>query len=104
MDLRDQEAAATIRQQLIALLSAGTCGVRELSQELHQSEKEIYDHLEHIEHSLKPEGKRLVIEPSICLNCGFVFAQRKRPHPPSRCPQCKKTRIRRPRYAIRSKG
>jgi predicted Zn-ribbon and HTH transcriptional regulator len=82
-------------------LNAGTCGVRELSQELHQSEKEIYDHLRHIARSLQPGGKQLVIEPSICLSCGFVFTDRTRPQPPSRCPQCKKTHIRRPRYAIR---
>jgi hypothetical protein len=96
-----ETTTATIRRQLIELLSAGTCGVRELSQELHQSEKEIYDHLIHIERSLKPGGKQLVIEPSICQACGFVFAERKRPQPPGRCPQCKKTHIRRPRYAIR---
>jgi predicted Zn-ribbon and HTH transcriptional regulator len=101
MELTKETAAPTIRRQLIELLSAGTCGVRELSQELHQSEKEIYDHLVHIERSLKPGGKRLVIEPPVCQSCGFVFAERTRPQPPSRCPQCKKTHIRRPRYAIR---
>lgn len=91
----------TTRQHLIDLLSAGSCGARELSQLLHQSEKEIYDHLQHIERSLKPGGKRLVIEPSICLSCNFVFADRKRPQPPGHCPHCRKTHIRRPRYAIR---
>jgi transcriptional regulator len=90
----------TIRKQIIELLTAETLGARELSQELHQSEKEIYAHLKHIEHSLKAEGKRLVIEPSICLGCGFVFEERKRPQPPGHCPRCRKTRIRRPRYAI----
>jgi len=96
-----EETTPTIRKQLIELLSAGSCGVRELSQELHQSEKEIYDHLGHIERTLKAGGKQLVIEPAICLGCGFVFAHRTRPQPPGHCPQCKKTRIRRPRYAIR---
>jgi len=101
MDPITETPSQTIRRRLIELLGAGTCGVRELSQELHQSEKEIYDHLEHIDRSLKPGGKRLVIEPSICLACGFVFEDRKRLQPPGHCPQCKKTRIRRPRYAIR---
>lgn len=101
MDPLREEAVQTIRKQLIELLSAGTWGVRELSQELHQSEKEIYDHLQHIERSLKASGKQLVIEPPVCLACGFVFADRTRPQPPGRCPQCKKTHIRRPRYAIR---
>lgn len=101
MDSIKETATSTIRRQLIALLSAGTCGVRELSQELHQSEKEIYDHLQHIDRTLSTGGKRLVIEPPVCLACGFVFEKRTRPQPPGHCPQCKKTRIRRPRYAIR---
>lgn len=101
MDPITETPGQTIRRQLIELLDAATWGVRELSQELHQSEKEIYDHLRHIERSLKPGGKRLVIEPSVCLACGFVFEERRRPQPPGHCPQCKKTRIRRPRYAIR---
>jgi len=101
MDPIAETPSQTIRRQLIELLGAATWGVRELSQELHQSEKEIYDHLRHIERSLKPGGKRLVIEPSVCLACGFVFEERRRPQPPGHCPQCKKTRIRRPRYAIR---
>lgn len=96
-----EEAIGTIRKQLIERLAEGPCGVRELSQELHQSEREIYDHLVHIERSLKAEGKRLVIDPPVCLGCGFVFEERRRPNPPGHCPRCKKTRIRRPRYFIR---
>jgi predicted Zn-ribbon and HTH transcriptional regulator len=95
-----EASPSTIRQQIIERLAAETLGARELSQELHQSEKEIYAHLVHIEHSLKAEGKRLVIEPPACLGCGFVFEKRQRPHPPGHCPRCKKTRIRRPRYRI----
>jgi transcriptional regulator len=97
----EQEAsAATIRRQIMQLLAAEALGVRELSQQLHQSEKEIYGHLDHISRSLKVEGKRLVIEPSVCLGCGFVFKDRTRPEPPGHCPHCKKTRIRRPRYRV----
>jgi predicted Zn-ribbon and HTH transcriptional regulator len=98
---RITETAHTIRKQLIEMLGAGPCGVRELSQDLHQSEKEIYDHLQHIERTLKAEGRRLTITPAVCLACGYVFEGRTRPQPPGRCPRCKKTHIRRPRYAIR---
>ncbi|WP_319585902.1 transcriptional regulator [uncultured Desulfobulbus sp.] len=98
MEQITETGPSTIRQQIIELLAAETLGARELSQELHQSEKEIYAHLEHIERSLKAEGKRLVIEPPVCLGCGFVFEERQRPQPPGHCPRCKKTRIRRPRY------
>lgn len=91
----------TIRRQIIALLDAGPCGVRELSQELHVSEREIYAHLAHIERSLKAEGRRLSIEPAVCLSCGFVFTERRRPAPPGHCPRCRRTHIRRPEFHIR---
>ncbi|MBM9535841.1 transcriptional regulator [Desulfobulbus alkaliphilus] len=94
-------SSQTIRKQMIELLTNGRYGARDLSQELHQSENEIYSHLRHIERTLKASGQQLVIEPSLCLNCGFLFTNRKRLNPPSRCPRCKKTRIRRPRYTVR---
>ena len=95
-----KETAGTVRRQLFDLLTAGPHGVRELSQLLHQSEHEIYDHLRHLERSARTAGRRLVIEPAVCLACGFVFAHRTRPQPPGHCPQCRATRIRRPRYLL----
>ena len=95
------DQAATIREQLLALLGQGPVGVRELSQLVHQSEKEIYDHLLHIRRSLRAEGGRLEIKPAECLACGFAFADRDRLHPPGRCPRCRSSRIRRPRYGLR---
>lgn len=86
---------------MIDLLTKGKYGARDLSQELHQSEKEIYAHLRHIKRTLKANGQQLVIEPAQCLHCGFVFTDRNRPQPPSRCPRCKKTHIRRPSYTVR---
>ena len=92
--------SASIRRRIIGLLETGPQDARTLSQELHQSEKEIYAHLGHVALSLKTQGRRLVIEPPVCLGCGFVFQERNRPHPPGHCPRCRKTRIRRPCYAI----
>jgi predicted Zn-ribbon and HTH transcriptional regulator len=103
-EMDEHQIDDTIRRQLIRYLEEDSHGVRELSQTLHQSEKEIYEHLVHVEKTLRSEGKRLVMEPSICLQCGFVFAKRTRTAPPGRCPQCKKTRIRRPRYRIKTEG
>ncbi|MDX9835106.1 MAG: transcriptional regulator [Desulfobulbus sp.] len=95
-----KETPQTVRQQLFDLLLAGPQGVRELSQQLHQSESEIYAHLLHLDRSARVTGHRLVIEPAICLSCGFVFQHRTRPQPPGRCPRCRATRIRRPRYLL----
>lgn len=102
MDQLNPSEGGTIRRRIIDLLAVEPMGARELSQALHQAEKEIYDHLEHIGHTLKAEGRRLVIEPPVCLHCGYVFEDRRRPQPPGHCPRCRKTRIRRPRYAIGS--
>lgn len=91
---------ATLRRQLMQRLEAGACGVRELSQALQQSEKEIYSHLEHVERSVRREGGCFEVIPALCQQCGFVFKDRTRAAPPGRCPQCRSTRIRRPRYRI----
>lgn len=100
LPMNTQQPSATIRRQLIRLLEAESCGVRELSQMLHQSEQEVYQHLRHVEHSLRTAGKQLQVEPSVCLHCGFVFSERTRTSPPGRCPRCRKTHIRRPQFRI----
>lgn len=94
------EPVQTTRQQLLALLRSGPASVRELSQALHQSEKEVYAHLVHIEHTAQARGQRLLIDPPRCLACGYVFTDRKRVTPPGHCPECRSTRISRPRYSL----
>jgi predicted Zn-ribbon and HTH transcriptional regulator len=90
----------TIRQAIINLLSQYEMDARELSQELGIREKEVYDHLVHVGRSVKAEKKRLIIHPSRCLQCGFVFEDRKRFTRPGRCPKCRQSRLLSPRYRI----
>ena len=90
----------TIRQQIIGLLSEEEMSAIDLSQELGIREKEVYEHLPHIAHSVAARGKELVILPSECLKCGYVFKDRKRFTRPGRCPQCKGTHLQRPTYEI----
>lgn len=90
----------TIRQQMIALLSEQVCSARDLSQMLSIEEKEVYSHLSHIARSVVSRRHRLVIIPSRCLACGYVFANRKRFTRPGRCPRCKGERIEEPKYQI----
>jgi predicted Zn-ribbon and HTH transcriptional regulator len=90
----------TIRHQIIDLLSKEDLSAIELSQELGIREREIYDHLPHIARSVAAQGRRLVMEPSRCLKCGYVFEDRKRFTRPSRCPRCKGTYLQRPSYRI----
>ena len=90
----------TIRQKIIELLSTAELDARELSQELGVREKEVYDHLVHVARTVKAEKKKLIIHPSRCLQCGFVFEDRRRFTRPGRCPKCRQSYIQSPRYSI----
>lgn len=88
---------ATIRQQLRALLSQGTWTSLELSAELHVSEKDIFDHLEHLQKSL---GTTLIATPYACQSCNYVFRKRRRLDRPGRCPRCRQSHIRMARFSL----
>lgn len=90
----------TLRQGMIALLRAEECRVRDISQALHISEKEVADHLSHIRRSLSASRQILAIRPSECQACGFAFKERRRFTRPGRCPRCRQTRISMPRFRI----
>jgi predicted Zn-ribbon and HTH transcriptional regulator len=91
----------TIRQQIIALLTEAEMDARELSREVGIKEKEVYEHLAHIERSAAARGSKLVIRPSECLGCGYVFKDRRRLTRPGRCPRCRKLHLTNPTYRIR---
>ncbi len=91
----------TIRHQMMTHLNRAEMTAIELSQILGLPEKEVYGHLPHISSSVKSKGKRLVIQPARCLNCGYVFKDRRRFTSPGRCPHCRKSHIQRPAYQIR---
>jgi len=90
----------TIRQRIISLLSEEEMDAREISQAMGIREKKVYEQLPHIAHTLKPRGKTLIISPSLCKGCGYVFKDRKRFTPPSRCPRCKGEWIESPAYRV----
>lgn len=91
---------ATIRQQIMELLAGQQMNARDLSQELHIMEKEVYSHLEHIDRTLAGKDKRLVVEPFACLSCGYRFVGRKKWSKPGRCPVCRQGHIRQAEYRI----
>ncbi|RLB90357.1 MAG: transcriptional regulator [Deltaproteobacteria bacterium] len=90
----------TSRQQMMEILSRQECSVRDLSRMLGIREKEVYDHLSHIQRSVASRKRKLVISPSRCLSCGYVFETRKRFTRPSRCPHCRSERIQGAKYKI----
>ena len=90
----------TLRQQMMAVLKEGEWDVRGLSQRLGIAEKEVIAHLGHVQRSLAADGRCLVIQPSSCLACGFVFKGLGRFTRPGRCPQCRQTRITSPLFQV----
>ena len=68
----------TLRQEIIELLESDQLSARELALRLGIKEKDIYNHLEHIAKTVAAKGKVVSIKPSRCLDCNFLFKNRKR--------------------------
>ena len=92
----------TLRQEIIEILTEEGATARDLSQIIGLREKEVYDHLAHIEKSVKAAGKLLFSEPVHCIACGYVFKNRTKIKPPGRCPECRQSRIEPPVFRIKS--
>ena len=99
-----QARSSTVRSALKAALRTASREeartAKELSAAVGISEKDVAEHLAHLERSLKPEGLRLEVTPAECLACGFVFRDRKRFTRPGACPTCRSTRIDPPAFRI----
>ncbi|WP_044347315.1 hypothetical protein [Dethiosulfatarculus sandiegensis] len=87
----------TVRQTIKKLLQTRAMTSLDLSLHLEIPFREIEQHLEHIKHS---EGKRLIVRPAECRDCGFVFKTRKRLNCPGRCPECRGHRIKGPLFEL----
>ncbi len=69
--------------------------------------REVYNHLEHIAKTIRRRSGgrlQLVMKPPVCLKCGYVFKDLKRPRKPSRCPRCHSQWISDPEFAIMEKS
>jgi transcriptional regulator len=95
---------STVRSALKEALRTGSDEelrtAKDLSAAVGIREKDVAEHLEHLERSLRPEGLRLQVEPAECLACGFVFRERTRLTRPGACPKCRSTRIDPPAFRI----
>jgi transcriptional regulator len=97
-----KDYSKTIRQIITGLLLEKDRTAKEISQTAGVREKEVYEHLPHIARSAAAVGKKLLVLPFRCLDCGFRFEERKRFTRPSRCPRCKKSHLEPPFYRISS--
>lgn len=94
------ERGETLRQSIAAALRGHTLSAREISEVVRISEREVAEHLAHLERSLAAAGERLEVEPASCKACGFTFDARVGRGRPSRCPKCKSERLSAPRYRV----
>ena len=87
----------TARHEIIDLLSEESLTAREISEQIGIQEKDVLGHLEHIRIALHG---RLVVEPALCMACGFRFRKRDRLKGPGRCPVCRNEHIADPRFSV----
>jgi predicted Zn-ribbon and HTH transcriptional regulator len=95
------ERSSTAREAIAGALREGVLTARDVSARVGLPEREVAEHLPHLERSLVHGRERLIIVPPECMKCGFVFEQRERHSRPSRCPKCKSERVSPPRFTIR---
>lgn len=92
----------TIRAGLQRALEESSATTADLSRIVGVSERDVAPHLEHLARSVRRAGGRLVVEPAACLDCEFVFEDRRRLTRPGRCPECHGRRITLPVFRIES--
>jgi predicted Zn-ribbon and HTH transcriptional regulator len=84
----ENDIQQTVRQRIITLLTEVEMSARDLSQAIGIREKEVVQHLVHVEKTAASQKKKLVIRPFQCLDCEYIFKVRKRYNRPGRSPRC----------------
>jgi len=90
----------TIRKAMMVLLEAERLSAKDISGEVRISEKEVYDHLDHIQKTITKRGARLSLTPAECKKCGFSFKKREKLKKPGKCPLCRSEAIEEPLFSI----
>ncbi len=95
------ESKETTRQKIISSLEGRVLTARDLSGDVRVSEKEVYEHLQHIQRTISKSEHHLIITPALCKKCGFVFRKRSRLKKPGKCPVCRGEFIKEPFFTIK---
>ncbi len=93
-------APGTLRQRIAELLRSDELTAHEISQRAGVSERDVAEHLRHLEHTFERGPERLRTLAPHCIACGFVFEARRKHARPSRCPHCKSERLSPPRFRL----
>ena len=90
----------TMRHEILSALEQGLRSVGEISREVRISERDVYEHLEHIRKTTSRSDRHLIITPAECRKCGFIFSKRERLRKPGRCPLCRGESIKEALFSI----
>jgi len=92
---------STRRQEIVRLLAASEISFEDLRRLLRVPVAVLEEDLRHVERSLRADGERLRVEPTLCPECGFTLRLRPgRFATAGRCPRCGNERLLPPRLSI----
>jgi predicted Zn-ribbon and HTH transcriptional regulator len=89
----------TLRKDLLSYLSREPRSVSRLARELRLPRGDVEDALRNMVRSARAAGHRIVVVPARCRACGFTFDEG-RLTKPSRCPECRNSRIFEPQISV----
>jgi len=98
------ERRETVRQKMISLLEGNVLSAKDISADVGVSEKEVYEHLEHIQRTSNRSAYAFVVTPAVCKKCSFVFRKREKLKKPGKCPVCRSESIEEPLFKIKKTG
>ena len=99
-----EERYETLRRRIVSMLRERPFTGKELSGYLRISERDVYDHLEHIRKTMNKGPYRLHVVPARCERCGFVFRKRGRLKSPGKCPMCRSESLEETRFSVETTG
>ena len=91
----------TVRRDIISAIEGRALSAMEISGIISIPEKAVCDHISHIQRTVHKTGRRLVVTPAECKQCGFVFKKREKLKKPGKCPVCRAETIKAPLFSIR---
>lgn len=83
---------ATVRQDIVSLLTEQPRSVSSLAREMRLQRGDIADALAHAIRSARAAGARIHVVPAVCRSCGFTFGPEKLVKP-GKCPSCRGSRL-----------
>ena len=90
----------TIRHEIISALENRKLTAKDISSSVKISEKDVYEHLEHIQKTTSKSEHHLIVIPAECIKCGFLFRKREKLKKPGKCPICRGEQISDPIFSF----